>query len=75
MIWFGSPLPLLAVNACADRQSVAIVVERFSRLAMRIVPVLFAAGARLIAALFYSPRNFLERPDRYCWASWEHLHC
>ena len=58
--WFGSLLPLLAINSSSDRETVAIVVEQFSRMAVRIVPWLFAAGALLIAALFYTPRNFLE---------------
>lgn len=60
MFWFGSLLPLLAINASADRESAAVIVERFSTLAIRVVPVLFVAGAVLIAALFYTPRNFLE---------------
>ena len=60
MFWFGSLLPLLAINQSVDRASAALVVEDFSRVAVRVVPALFVAGAALIAALFYSPRNFLE---------------
>ena len=58
--WFGSLLPLLVINASSDRETVAVLVERFSRMALRIVLVLFAAGTLLIVALFYTPRNFLE---------------
>lgn len=58
--WFGSLVPLLAINRCAERDTVANLVERFSRLAVRVVPLLFVAGGLLIVFLFSTPRNFLE---------------
>ncbi len=57
--WFGSLVPLLMLNRSRARDIVSLV-ERFSRIAIRVVPLLFIAGASLIAGLFYSPRNFLE---------------
>lgn len=58
--WFGSLLPLLVINRSPHREMVALLVERFSTMAMRTVPILFGAGAVLIVFLFYTPRNFLE---------------
>lgn len=49
--WFGALWPLRVVCARESREARAQIVSRFSRYAVRAVPVLFACGT-LLAALF-----------------------
>jgi putative copper export protein len=52
--WFGALLPLLAVLRRADSDESVRVLEAFSRLAVRVVPVLFLAGLLLASVLLAS---------------------
>jgi putative copper resistance protein D len=52
--WFGALMPLLAVLQRTDPDESVRVFEVFSRLAVRIVPVLFLAGLLLASVLLAS---------------------
>jgi putative copper resistance protein D len=52
--WFGSLLPLNAASRLESLETNARLIERFSHVAVRSVPAIFAAGAVLSAALLPS---------------------
>jgi putative copper resistance protein D len=52
--WFGALLPLRAATRHESLETNGRLIERFSRVAVRSVPAIFAAGAMLSAALLPS---------------------
>jgi putative copper export protein len=62
--WFGSLLPLRRVAAAELPAAAARIVEAFSRLALRVVPLLAAAGIALAALLLGSWDNLATNYGR-----------
>ena len=59
--WFGALLPLRAAVRSEPAEDAARIVERFSRIAIWLVPVLFAAGLSM-AALMLGTRELPTSP-------------